>query len=188
MLLLETCQIQPSTSPYGAPILFVPKPNGRGLRMCVDYRMLNQMSVKSRYPLPRIDDMLDTVSGAKFFTSLDLTSGYWQIRISEADVPKTAFRTPFGHFEWRVLPFGLTNAPATFQSVMNGIFEPYLRDFVVVYLDDILIFSKSEEEHEAHVRLVLEILRRERFYVCKDKRSFVQSENKFLGHIVGVVF
>jgi hypothetical protein len=129
--------------------------------------------------------MLDTVGGAKYFTSLDLTSGYWQIRVSDEDIPKTAFRTPFGHFQWKLLPFGLSNAPATFQSVMNDIFRPYLRDFVVVYLDDILIFSKTEEEHKRHVRLVLEILRKERFYVCKAKSSFNQTETKFLGHIVG---
>lgn len=165
--------IEPSSSPYSAPILFVPKPNGRGLRMCVDYRALNAISVKNKYPIPCIDDMLDAVAGAKYFTSLDLTSGYWQIRIAEEDVERTAFRTPFGHFQWRLMPFGLTNAPATFQSVMNDIFRPFLREFVVVYLDDILIYSKTEEEHKRHVQIVLETLRREKFYVCKEKCTFV---------------
>ena len=156
-----------SQSPYGAPVLFVPKPNGRGLRLCVDYRALNSITVKNRCTLPRIDDLLDAVSGSQYFTSLDLTSGYHQILISEEDRPKTAFRTPFGHFQFKVLIEGLTNAPATFQTVMNSIFAPYLKKFVVVYLDDILIFSKSEEEHQAHVRLVLDVLRQRE--VLRDK-------------------
>jgi hypothetical protein len=129
--------LEPSKSPYSAPVLFVPKPNGRGLRLCVDYRALNAITVKNRYPIPRIDDLLDAVSGAKFFTSLDLTSGYHQVLISEEDRPKTAFRTPMGHFQFKVLIEGLTSAPATFQSVMNSVFYPFLRRFVVVYMDDI---------------------------------------------------
>ena len=113
--------LEPSQSPYGAPVLFVPKPNGRGLRLCVDYRALNSITVKNRCTIPRIDDLLDAVSGSQYFTSLDLTSGYHQILISEEDRPKTAFRTPFGHFQFKVLIEGLTNAPATFQTVMNSI-------------------------------------------------------------------
>jgi hypothetical protein len=167
--LLERGLIEPSVGPYGASILFVPKPNGRGLRICVDYRALNSVSIKNRYPLPRIDDMLDTVAGAKYFTSLDLTSGYWQIQIDEKDILKTAFRTPFGHFQWKVMPFGLTNAPATFQSVMNDVFWPHLWDFVVVYLDDILIYSKTKEEHQKHVQIVLDLLQKKKFYACLDK-------------------
>jgi hypothetical protein len=124
------------------------------------------------------------VAGSLYFTSLDLTSGYHQILISEEDRPKTAFRTPFGHFQFKVLIEGLTNAPATFQTVMNSILHPYIRKFVVVYIGDILIFSKSEAEHQAHVRLDLEVLKRERFFVCKAKSSFAQSEIKYLGHIV----
>jgi hypothetical protein len=124
------------------------------------------------------------VAGSSYFTSLDLTSGYHQILISEEDRPKTAFRTPFGHFQFKVLIEGLTNAPTTFQTVMNSILHPYIRKFVVVYIDDILIFSKSEAEHQAHVRLVLEVLKREKFFVCKAKSSFAQSEIKYLGHIV----
>ena len=176
--------LEVSTSPYGAPVLFVPKPNGRGLRLCVDYRALNSITVKNRCTIPRIDDLLDAVSGAKYFTSLDLTSGYHQILISEEDRPKTAFRTPFGHFQFKVLIEGLTNAPATFQTVMNSIFAPYLRQFVVVYLDDILIYSKTEAEHQAHLQLVLEILRREKFYAAKAKSRFCQTEIRYLGHIV----
>jgi hypothetical protein len=176
--------LEPSESPYGAPVLFVSKPNGRGLRLCVDYRTLNAITIKNRYPIPRIDDLLDAVSGAKFFTSLDLTSGYHQVLICEEDRPKTAFRTPMGHFQFKVLIEGLTNAPATFQSVMNSIFHPFLRRFVVVYLDDILFYSKSAEEHKVHVRQVLKLLRSNRFYVCKAKSSFASEETKFLGHIV----
>lgn len=183
--LLEKGLIEPSTSPYGAPILFVPKPNGRGLRMCLDLRALNSVTIKNRYPLPRIDDLLDKITGASYFTSLDLTAGYHQIRITNEDIPKTAFRTPFGHFQFKVLTFGLTNAPATFQAVMNDIFRPYLDDFVAVYLDDILIYSKSAEEHERHLRLVLDSLRKEKFYVALPKCEFAKQEIKFLGHIVG---
>jgi hypothetical protein len=162
----------------------VPKPNGRGFRLCVDYRALNSITVKNCGTIPRIDDLLDAVAGSSYFTSLDLTSGYHQILISEEDRPKTAFRTPVGHFQFKVLIEGLTNAPATFQTVMNSILHPYIRKFVVVYIDDIMIFPKTEAEHQAHVRLVLEVLKRERFFVCKAKSSFAQSEIKYLGHIV----
>jgi hypothetical protein len=176
--------LEVSQSPYGAPVLFVPKPNGRGLRLCVDYRALNSITVKNRRTITRIDDLLDAVAGSSYFTSLDLTSGYHQILISEEDMPKTAFRTPFGHFQFEVLIEGLTNALATFQTVMNSVLHPYIRKFVVVYIDDILIFSKTEAEHQAHVPLVLEVLKRERFFVCKAKSSFAESEIKYLGHIV----
>jgi hypothetical protein len=157
-------------SPYGAPVLFVPKPNGQGLRLCVDYRALNSITVKNRCTISRIDDLLDAVAGSSYFMSLDLTSGYHQILISEEDRPKTAFRTPFGHFQFKVLIEGLINAPAVFQTVMNSILHPYIRKFVVVYFDDILIFSKSEVEHQGHVRLVLEVLKcdvgRDSLLVC----------------------
>jgi hypothetical protein len=176
--------LEVSTSPYGAPVLFVSKPNGRGLRLCVDYRALNTITIKNRCTIPRIHDLLDAVLGSKYFTSLDLTSGYHQILISEEDRPKTAFRTPFGHFQFKVLIEGLTNAPATFQTAMNSIFHPYLRKFVVVYVDDILIYFWTEEEHKAHIRLVLDVLKREKFYVCKAKSNFAVEEIKFMGHIV----
>jgi hypothetical protein len=162
----------------------VPKPNGRGLRLCVDYRALNSITVKNRCTVSRIDDLLNAVAGSRYFTSLNLTSGYHQILISEENRPKTAFQTPFGHFQFKVLMEGLTNTPATFQTVMNSIFHPYIRKFVVVYIDDILIFSRTEAEHKAHVGLVLEMLKREKFYVCKTKSSFAQKEIKYLGHIV----
>jgi hypothetical protein len=176
--------LEVSQSPYGAPVLFVPKPNGRGLRLCVDYQALNSITVKNCCTIPCIDDLLDAVAESEYFTSLDLTSGYHQIFIIEEDRPKTAFRTPFGHFHFKVLIEDLTNALATFHTVMNSIFHPYIRKFVVVYIDDIMIFSKTEAEHQAHVRLVLEVLKRERFYVCKAKSIFAKKEIKYLGHIV----
>jgi hypothetical protein len=174
--------LEPSESSYGAPVLFLPKPSGQGLRLCIDYRALNSKTINIHYPIPRIDDLLD--AGSKYFTSLDQTSGYYWVLISEEDRPKTAFCTPWGHYQFKVLIETLTNAPTTFQSVMNSIFHPYLRRFVVVYLIDILIYSKSAEEHQAHVHLVLETLRREKFYVCEAKSSFANSERQFLGHVV----
>ncbi|KAG7669117.1 hypothetical protein KSW81_007282 [Nannochloris sp. 'desiccata'] len=147
--------IRPSKSPFGAPILFVRKKGG-ALRMCVDYRGLNRITKKNRCPLPRIEDLLDQLAGAKFFTSLDLTSGYHQIKIKEEDIEKTAFRTQFGHFEFLVMPFGLCNAPATFQTLMNTVFREEINHFVLVYLDDIMIFSKTFEDHLRHITTILE--------------------------------
>jgi hypothetical protein len=176
--------IEPSSSPYGAPVLFVSKKDG-GLRMCIDYRALNKLTVKNRYPLPRIDDLLDQLQGAKVFSSLDLQSGYHQIRISDQDVPKTAFRTPMGHYQFKVLCFGLTNAPATFQSVMNNIFRKYLGKFVLVYIDDILVFSQTPEQHVEHLKLVLRLLRDNHLYAKMSKCELNRPELKFLGHVVG---
>jgi hypothetical protein len=182
--LLQKGYIESSSSPYGAPVLFVSKKDG-SLRMVQDYRFLNKITIKNRCPLPRIDDLLDKIGGATHFSSIDLRSGYHQIRIIDEDVPKTAFRTPFGHYQFKVLSFGLTNAPATFQRVMNDVFGQNVGHFVVVYLDDILIYSKSAEEHEAHLRKVLETLLQHKFYANKRKCEFWKSEIPFLGHIVG---
>ena len=146
--------IRPSTSSFGHPILIIRKKDGK-LRMAVDYRTLNSRTVPDRHPLPRIDDILDAMHGCAYFSKLDLYSGYHQIRMSEADKPKTAFLSKWGLYEYNVLPLGLTNAPATFQRLVNSILRPYLDKFVSVYLDDIIIYSKSLEEHLEHLRLVL---------------------------------
>jgi hypothetical protein len=159
------------------------KANGK-LRMCVDYRALNKLTVKNRYQLPRIDELLDRLHGASVFAKLDLQSGYWQIKIAEEDIPKTAFRTRYGHYEWRVMPFSLTNAHATFQALMNNVLRTFLDDFVIVYLDDILIYSKTPQEHLVHVDKVLTALCKARLYAGLDKCAFAVREVAFSGHIV----
>ncbi|CAI7855034.1 unnamed protein product [Closterium sp. NIES-54] len=181
--LLEKRLIRPSTSPYGAPALFTPKPDG-SLRMCIDYRALNKQTIKNKYPIPRIDDLLDQLRGATVFSKLDLRSGYWQIRMADNSIHKTAFRTRYGSYEYLVMPFGLTNAPATFQAEMNHILRPLLDECVVVYLDNILIYSKDMKQHVEHLRRVFEILRRERFYVKLSKSEFALKKVQFLGHMV----
>ncbi|KAJ9547592.1 hypothetical protein OSB04_020135 [Centaurea solstitialis] len=155
--------IHPSSSPWGAPILFVKKKDG-SLRMCIDYQELNKVTIKNRYPLPRIDDLFDQLQGVAWFSKIDLRSGYHQLKVKEADVSKTAFRTRYGHFEFLVMPFGITNAPAAFMDLMNRVCRPMLDKSVIVFIDDILIYSKTKEEHVTHLREVLEVLRRERLY------------------------
>ncbi len=182
--LLEKGYIQPSNSPYGHPVLFVKKKNGN-LRMCIDYRSLNQQTVKSRYPLPRIDDLFDQLHGAQVFSSIDLQSAYYQVRLKPEDVPKTAFTTPLGLFEFRVLCFGLTDAPGTFQNIMNDVLKDVIGKFVIVYLDDIVVFSKNQAEHYKHLEVVLSLLREHELYANLAKCKFVQPELHFLGHIVG---
>jgi hypothetical protein len=176
--------VQPSKSPYGAPVLFVKKKDGTQ-RMCVDYRALNNITIKNSYPLPRVDELFDRLEGARYFSKIDLRSGYHQIRIDPDDVPKTAFRTRYGHFEFLVLPFGLTNAPGTFMHLMHQVFRQFLDDFVLVFLDDILIYSKTLEDHEQHVRRVLEVLRKEKLYAKESKCELFKTEVEFLGHHVG---
>ncbi len=173
--------IKPIKSPYGAPILFVHKKDGT-LRMCVDYRALNKATVKNRYPLPRINDLFDCLSRAKVFSRIDLCLGYYQIRIKEGDEEKTACRTRYGSYEFLVMPFGLTNAPATFCTLMNDIFREWLDDFVVVYIDDILIYSSSMEEHVEHLCKVFQRLRENKLYVKLEKCEFGVTEVNFLGH------
>ncbi|CAI5460341.1 unnamed protein product [Closterium sp. Yama58-4] len=181
--LLDRQLIRPSTSPYGAPVLFTPKPDG-SLRMCIDYRALNKQTVKNKYPIPRIDDLLDQLRGATVFSKLDLRSGYWQIKMADNSIHKTAFRTRYGSYEYLVMPFGLCNAPATFQAEMNHILRPLLDECVVVYLDDILIYSKNMKEHVEHLRKVFEILRKNKFYVKLSKSDFALKKVQFLGHMV----
>ncbi|GJP58297.1 hypothetical protein CLOP_g23003 [Closterium sp. NIES-67] len=177
--------IRPSTSPYGAPVPFTRKPDG-SLRMCIDYRALNKQTIKNKYLIPRIDVLLDQLRGATIFSKLDLRSGYWQIRMADNSIHKTAFRSRYGSYEYWVMPFGLTNAPATFQAEMNHILRPLLDECEVVYLDDILIYSRDMKQHVEHLRRVFEILRRERFYVKLSKSEFALEKVQFLGHMVSV--
>nr|AAT69617.1 putative polyprotein [Oryza sativa Japonica Group] len=180
---LQKGYIRPSTSPWGAPVIFVEKKD-KTKRICVDYRALNEVTIKNKYPLPRIDDLFDQLKGAKVFSKIDLRSGYHQLRIREEDIPKTAFTTRYGLFECTVMSFGLTNAPAFFMNLMNKVFMEFLDKFVVVFIDDILIYSKSEDEHEEHLRLVLEKLKEHQLYAKFSKCDFWLSEVKFLGHII----
>ncbi|GKV34371.1 hypothetical protein SLEP1_g42748 [Rubroshorea leprosula] len=181
--LLEKGFIRPSVSPWGAPMLFVKKKDG-SMRLCIDYWELNKVTVKNRYPLPRIDDLFDQLKGAQVFSKIDLRSGYHQLKIKPDDVPKTAFRTRYGHYEFIVMPFGLTNAPARFMDLMNRVFGKYLDQFVVVFIDDILIYSSSRTLHEKHLRTVLETLRRERLFAKFKKCEFWLDNVAFLGHVV----
>ncbi|GJU19154.1 putative reverse transcriptase domain-containing protein [Tanacetum coccineum] len=155
--------IRPSSSPWGAPVLFVKKKDG-AFWMCIDYRELNKLTVKNRYPLPRIDDLFDQLQGSSVYSKIDLRSGYHQLRVQEEDILKTAFRTRYGHYEFQVMPFGLTNAPTVFMDLMNRVYKPYLDKFVIVFIDDILIYSKSKQEHEEHLKLILELLKKEELY------------------------
>ena len=181
--LLDLGFIRPSVSPWGAPVLFVKKKDGT-LRMCIDYRELNKLTLKNKYPLPRIDDLFDQLRGAGVFSKMDLRSGYHQLKVRHDDVPKTAFRTRYGPYEFTVMPFGLTNAPAVFMDLMNRVFHPYLDKFVLVFIDDVLIYSKNEKEHEEHLRTTLETLRAEKLYAKFSKCEFWLNEVNFLGHIV----
>ncbi|KAJ9544313.1 hypothetical protein OSB04_024020 [Centaurea solstitialis] len=180
--LLDKGLIRPSSSPWGAPVLFVKR------RMdpleCVDYRELNKTTIKNRYPLPRIDDLFEQLQGASYFSKIDLRSGYHQMRVREEDIANTAFRTRYGHYEFLVMPFGLTNAPAVFMDLMNRVCLPYLDKFVIVFIDDILIYSQSKEDHEQHLRLILELLKTERLYAKFSKCEFWIREVHFLGHVV----
>ena len=149
--------IRPTISPLGTPVLFAKK-NDKSLRLCINYRQLNKVTFKNRYPLPRIDDLFDQLRRARVYSKTDLCTGYHQLRVREADIPKTMFRTRYRHFEFTVMPFGLTNAPAAFMDLMHRVLQPYLDQFVVVFIDDILIYSQFEEEHENHLKVVLQIL------------------------------
>ena len=169
--LLAKGYIRQSKSPYGAPVLFVDKKDGK-LRLCVDYRALNKVTVKNSYPLPRIDDLFDRLAGAKYFSRIDLRSRYHQIWIAQGDEEKTACRTRYGSFEFLVMPFGLCNAPATFTTLMNNIFHEYLDDFVIIYIDDILVYSKTVEEHASILR---------RCSRSSDRTSYTQRETSAIG-------
>ncbi|KAJ0578601.1 putative nucleotidyltransferase, Ribonuclease H [Helianthus annuus] len=181
--LLDKGFIRPNVSPWGAPIQFVKKKDG-SMRMCIDYRELNKLTVKNRYPFPRIDDLFDQLQGANWFSKIDLRSGYHQLKVKEEDVPKTAFRTRYGHYEFLVMSFGLTNTPAAFMELMNRVCKLMLDKSVIVFIDDILVYSKSEADHAHHLQEVLETLRRERLYAKFSKCAFWLREVQFLGHII----
>jgi hypothetical protein len=181
--LLDKGYIRPSSSPWGSPALFVKKKDG-SLRMCVDYRPLNAVRIKNKYPLPHIDVLFDQLAGAQVFSKIDLRSGYHQIMIRASDIPKTTFSTRYGLYEFLVMSFGLTNAPAYFMYLMNSIFMNELDKFVVVFIDDILIYSKSKDEHVKHLRIVLQRLRDHKLYAKFCKCEFWLDSVKFLGHTI----
>ncbi|GJZ14971.1 putative reverse transcriptase domain-containing protein [Tanacetum coccineum] len=169
--------IRPSSSPWGAPILFVKEKDG-SFQMCIDYHELNKLTVKNRYPLLRIDDLSDQLQGSRVYSKIDLRSGYHQLRVREEDIPKTAFRTHYGHYEFQAMPFGLTNTPIVFMDLMNRVCKPYLDRFVIVFIDDILIYSKSRKEHEGHLRLILKLLKEEKLYAKFSKCEFWLSKGE----------
>jgi hypothetical protein len=181
--LLAMGHIRPSMSPFASSVVLVLKKDGT-LQMCIDYRALNKKTIKNRYPIPRIDELMDELHGVVFFTKIDLRSGYHQISIREQYIEKTAFRCHFGHFEFLVLPFGLTNTPATFQSCMNHIFIGQLRKYLMAFFDDILIYSRTWDEHLTHLEEVLGIMQAQSLYAKESKCEFGMRELLYLGHII----
>jgi hypothetical protein len=175
--------IRPSSSPWGAPVLFVQKKGG-SQRMCVDYRSLNDVTIKNKYPLPRIEDLFDQMRGARVFSKIDLRSGYHQMKIWPSDIPKTAFSIRYGLYEFIVMSFGLNNAASYFMNLMKKVFMEYLDKFVVVFIDNILIYSKNDSDHEEHLRLVLQKLRDNQLYAKYCKCEFWLDEEPFHGHII----
>nr|GFA60483.1 putative reverse transcriptase domain-containing protein [Tanacetum cinerariifolium] len=181
--LLEKGFIHQSSSPRGASVLFVKNKDG-SFRMCIDYSKLNKLTVKNRYPLLRIDDLFNQLQGSSVYSRIDLRSRYHQLHIKEEDIPITAFRTRYGHFEFQVMPFGLTNVPAVFMDLMNRVCKPYLNKFVIVFIDDILVYSNDVEEHEKHLKIILEFLKKQRLYAKFSKCGFWLDSVQFLGHVI----
>ncbi|GKA70200.1 putative reverse transcriptase domain-containing protein [Tanacetum coccineum] len=175
--------IRPSSSPWGDPVLFVKKKD-ISFRMCIDYCELNKLTMKNCYPLPRIDDLFNQLQGSSVYSKIDLRLGYHQLRVCEEDIPKTAFRMRYVHYEFQVMLFGLTNALAVFMDLMNRVCKPYLDKFVIVFIEDILIYSKNKEEHEEHLKLILELLKKEELYAKFSKCEFWIPKVQFLGHVI----
>jgi hypothetical protein len=180
--MMEKGYIHPSVSPWGAPFLFVKKKYGT-LQLCIDYRQLNKTTIKKKYPLPRIDDLFNQLGGASIFSKIELRFGYHQVGMKDEDIYKTTFRTRYGHYEFVVVPFGLTNAPATFMCLMNNVLSKFLDRFLFVFIDDILIYSKHREDHEEHLRLVLQVLRENHLNTKFSKCDFFHKQVHYLSHV-----
>lgn len=181
--LLDAETVQPSSSAYASPVVLVKKKDNTW-RLCVDYRKLNTMTIKNRFPIPLIEDLMDELGGSKVYSKIDLRAGYHQVRMDPNDVHKTAFRTHGGHYAYRVMHFGLTNAPATFQGLMNGVFKKYFQKFVLIFFDDILIYSSTFSEHMEHLRVVFELMRGNQLYAKRSKCAFATSHVEYLGHFI----
>lgn len=181
--LLSSGLIRPSTSPYSSPVLLVKKKDGTW-RLCVDYRALNTTTVRDRFPIPTIDELLDELGSASWFSKLDLRQGFHQISMHGPDIEKTAFKTHHGHYEYLVMPFGLSNAPSTFQAAMNGLLQPFLRRFAAVFFDDILVYSDPLQAHIEHLQDIFKALLRDQFYLKQNKCLFAQRKLEYLGHLV----